>query len=135
MTGPVFNGRANAEATVFCRQVEDNIAHEAVNRIREYLPTQYKYRGHSGGNPQDNPVPDDAGYYEASIHADSSSGNMVVTDDAVYGPWLEGVSSVNQAKRFPGYGTFRKISQEVDKEATTMAEAALPPHLAIMNGV
>jgi hypothetical protein len=135
-SGPLFNGRAASAASAYCHTTEMALAEEAAVRIRAYLPTQYKYLGHSGGNQQDNPVPPDAGHYEASIHAEAvPEGARVTDDEVIYGPWLEGTSSRNEATRFPGYGAFRQISQQVDAEAKPQAEAILPPYLAAMNGV
>lgn len=135
IAGPVFDGRANASARAYCRVTETELAEESASRIREFLPTQYKYLGH-GGNPDDNPVPANAGYYESRIHAEATADGARVTDDeVVYGAWLEGTSSMNDALRFPGYGAFRLISQQMDNDAARLAEAGLPPYLALMNGV
>jgi hypothetical protein len=134
ISGPVFDGQAEAAAESFCVGLDRTLAEEAVARIKAYLPTQYKYLGHSGGSPRDNPVPKDAGYYEAQIHAEAVGEAYLVTDTpAVYGPWLEGVSDLNNARRFPGYGAFRQTSQQLDAEAVAIAETELPPHLAAMN--
>jgi hypothetical protein len=136
MTGPVFDGRAPAEVKVACRDIEEALAGEASRIIKEYLPTQYKYLGGSGGNPQDNPVPPNAGYYVSQIHTEASAEGAVVTDtQVIYGPWLEGVSSRNQATRFPGYGAFRKATQTLEVEAGRSAETTMAPHIVAMNGL
>ncbi len=135
LSGPVFNGRAAMEAHAYCRTTEAAIGQEAEARIKEYLPTQYKYLGHSGGNPQDNPVPPNAGFYESQIHAEQTAEGTVVTDDeVVYGPWLEGVSSRNEAYRFPGYGAFRQVGQQLEIDSLRIAETRLAPYLIAMNG-
>jgi hypothetical protein len=125
-TGPLFDGRAHQATANYCRETEGIIAMQAVTEIRAFLPTQYKYLGH-GGNPQDNPVPQGAGHYEASIRSEMTVEGVIVSDDQViYGPWLEGVSERNQASRFKGYGAFRKISQQVNATAGSVAELHMP---------
>jgi hypothetical protein len=50
------------------------------------------------------------GHYSDSVHGEmSSTMHALLTDSGVtYGPWLEGVSSRNEASRFKGYGMFRR---------------------------
>ncbi len=59
------------------------------------------------------------GNYRRSIHGEvSSSLNGRIHDsNVVYGPWLEGVSSRNQATRFKGYAMFRNAKQQLDRIA------------------
>jgi len=135
VSGPLFDGRASRVVAAFCEDVERRLSEEAAAQIRMFLPTQYKYLGASGGNPQDNPAPVNAGFYESQIHAEASAEGHIVTDSGViYGPWLEGVSERNRTTRFRGYGAFRKISQEIDRQSGEIAGARLPPHIRAMNG-
>ena len=65
------------------------------------------------------------GHYARSIHgvvAGSIMGlgeganryqGVVVDSNVVYGPWLEGVSSRNQATRFKGYAIFRRTRDKL----------------------
>jgi len=65
------------------------------------------------------------GHYARSIHgvvAGSIMGlgaganryqGIVVDSNVVYGPWLEGVSSRNQATRFKGYAIFRRTRDKL----------------------
>lgn len=144
-TGPVFDGMAEAEVERYARHLEEVLGDLGVSMIRAYLPTQYMYLGHHGGTPETNPVPDNAGYLAASVHAiDISDAVMIVDDPVIYGPWIEGVSNGNliiwphrrnpPPRRFPGYHTFRKISESLDAMATPIAFRELPPYLAAMNG-
>ena len=144
--GPVFDGVAKAEAQRFTDHVVDVLSSTGVDMIQAYLPTQYMYLGHHGGTPMFNPVPPDAGALQAAIHVEHMSEAIdIVTDDPViYGPWIEGVAPGNlivwphhrnpPPRRFPGYHTFRKISQSLDAMATPIAIRELPPYLAAMNG-
>jgi hypothetical protein len=64
------------------------------------------------------------GYYQSQIAIRYRGGDPVVSDGGViYGPWLEGVGSRNSpATRFPGYATFRKVTQIVDRDAGVIAD-------------
>lgn len=135
VSGPIFDGRAEAAAHAYAREVERYIGEKAVTRIRAYLPTQYMYLGHHGGTPEDNPVPPNAGWLQANITATEQVDDVVVTDDnVVYGPWIEGVSSRNLTSRFKGYHTFRLIGEQLDSEAVVLAEEVIGPYLGAMNG-
>jgi hypothetical protein len=130
---------------------EDHLADVCVHRIRVYLPTQYMYLGHNGGDPVHNPVPPDAGYLVSTIHSRrEDSEAMLVLDggypQVIYGPWIEGIAPGNwyfgitgrlkrglSPARFPGYHAFRKISFEVQQESADLAQQDLPPYLAELN--
>jgi hypothetical protein len=141
-SGPVFDGRAHSAVLDYLSHLDRQVAQDGATRIRVYLPTQYKYLGHSGGPrgrdsfPRDEPGHGNGpGYYERQVHAEAAVDQWRVTDSGViYGPWLEGASERNAAYRFPGYHAFRKIAQELDKESGEIAEEIIPPYLARMNG-
>jgi hypothetical protein len=146
LDGPAFKGMAPAELDIYARHVEDKLGELAVTRIRNYLPMQYMYLGHNGGNPYANPVPTDAGRLEASIVSERMSPEMVQVNDSgiLYGPWIEGIHPGNfvvtphnrnpPPRRFPGYFTFRKVAASIEADSGPLAEAWLPPYLAMMNG-
>jgi hypothetical protein len=47
-------------------------------------------------------------------------------DGVIYGPWLEGTGSRNApVTRFPGYGSFRRASQQLDREIGGIADRIL----------
>lgn len=122
--GPLFDGEAEAAMHRYVEDVKDTLAQEAYDRIQRRLPTVYKYlRGEA-------PVPRDPGRYQASIHIERMMTDRVVTDGGiVYGPWLEGTGSRNfPVTRFKGYATFRRISNEIDAEAESIAERILVDH-------
>jgi hypothetical protein len=149
-SGPVFDGRAQAIIAEYARRVEDRLGSDGVQRIRQYLPTQYMYLGHNGGDPIHNPVPSDAGYLVAHIlaHRDTPE-SVLITDGGypgmIYGPWIEGIAPGNTyfgmagraarglPPRFPGYHAFRKTTHELNMVATEIAEAMLPPYLGLIN--
>lgn len=145
-SGPVFDGIARAEARRYAHDLETQLGDDGVAMIRAYLPTQYMYLGHHGGTPRYNPVPANAGFLESQIHTErQTEDSLIVTDTPVtYGAWIEGVDPSNwiiyhqhrnpPARRFPGYHTFRVITQKLDSEAEGRALGMLPPYLDAMNG-
>lgn len=145
-SGPLFDGSAVGVIHRYGEHVAEVLGDEGVTRIRAYLPTQYMYLGHNGGDPQHNPVPPDAGALAASVQAERQAPErMVIYGDRVtYGAWIEGTSDLNSVVwpgrirrglggRFPGYHTFRKISQEIDVDATDIATRELPPYIGELN--
>lgn len=122
------------------------LSERAQTEIRAYLPTQYMYLGHNGGDPKHNPVPKNAGALEASVHEERVTTDWVrvTTDPVIYGPWIEGVSWGNfviwpgRVKRglpgrFPGYHAFRREAQELNVVAENIANVEFQPYLAQLN--
>lgn len=66
--------------------------------------------------------------YEArhtEIH-DRGSHHLVFSSNATYGPWLESVGSRNYpVTRFPGYHIYRKVAQQIDRDAVSTVN----PHI------
>lgn len=119
-SGPLFDGRAEHEIEDYTVHVKEKLAqvtHDAIlNRLGEVIRVNH-------------------GVYESRIHIERQVDDLVVTDyPIVYGPWLEGVGSRNSPKtRFPGYFTFRIISQEMDARAQEIADREIKPYIAEMN--
>jgi hypothetical protein len=145
-SGPVFDGMAEMEVERYARHVEDVLGEDGQARIRAYLPTQYMYLGHSGGDPRHNPVPPNAGALAASVIPERQVADRVVIrgDRVTYGAWIEGIDDKNfvtnperlergLSGRFPGYHTFRIITQTLNDEAEAIALRELPPYLHAMN--
>ena len=72
------------------------------------------------------------GYKQTGHYARSINGRMtstlhgILTDSSVvYGPWLEGVSSRNDATRFKGYGIFRRTRDKLQG----MARGIIDKHI------
>lgn len=120
ISGPLFDGRANAAVNAFTDAAEERIAEVGVNMVRTQLDRVLR-------NP--------TGYYESQVQTDRSVGDMAINDNGVvYGPWLEGVESRNRTTRFKGYSTFRIVTQQLDAVAMNIAEGVLPPYLTRMGG-
>lgn len=144
--GSLFDGRFEVGIGIYSRHVENVVGEEAVNRIRTRLPEQYKYLGHNGGDPRFNPVPPNAGFLESQIetHRDRPDLVLVTSGNVVYGPWIEGIAIGNMRiwphkrnpppRRFPGYHTFRLVSQELQIESAEIAERELPAYMRFIDG-
>jgi hypothetical protein len=96
--GPVFD-RARPILERGVGNMQERVADTGVMMVQRRLDTVLKHP---------------TGKYRRSIRATRSSVGADVTDSGVvYGPWLEGVSRRNQATRFKGYATFRRVTQEL----------------------
>lgn len=110
--GPLFDGRAEHEIDAWTHRLESDVADRGVELVRTNLHGVLKHP---------------TGHYESLISAvNSGSLHKVWDDDAIYGPWLEGTGSRNQRTRFKGYATFRKTTQQLQREADRLATQKLP---------
>jgi hypothetical protein len=145
-SGPLFDGSAPGIIHRYSEHLAGVIGDRAVTDIRAYLPTQYMYLGHHGGDPKHNPVPSSAGALAASVQAERQTPESVLVrgDRVTYGAWIEGVDALNNvvwagrvrrglSPRFPGYHTFRIIAQELNGQAVMIAEDELPPYIGELN--
>jgi hypothetical protein len=146
LRGPISDGLSADILHRYKIHIEKVLADMGVNLIRAYLPTQYMYLGNNGGWAYHNPVPPDAGALVASIHTQDAvtDGQLVTTDSAIVGPWIEGVAIGNTffwpgrvrrglSPRFPGYHTFRKMTQVLDSAAHDIAYTELQPYIEELN--
>lgn len=64
------------------------------------------------------------GHYNRSIHGVmvGSLHGSISDSGVIYGPWLEGVSSRNQASRYKGVGIFRKTRDKLQRDALGILE-------------
>lgn len=149
-SGAVFDGSWEIIMHTYDIALQDNLANLAVKKIRQFLPTQYMYLGHNGGDASDNPIPPNAGYLVSQIHWDRSTADSVVVNDGgypamIYGPWIEGIGPGNLyfgmkgrfnrglPPRFPGYHAFARTSNELNLVAEDLASTELQPYLAMLN--
>lgn len=118
--GAVFQAsKTKAAAQRMIIQINDALAQEGVNQVLAYL-------GHVLKNP--------SGYYESKIAVDRRQVYRGVTDsNVIYGGYLEGVSSLNQRTRFPGYHTFRTVKQQLDRDKEKIAAPFVRKFIEEMN--
>lgn len=120
VTGPLFDGRADAAVDAFTHQVEHDIAVAGQRMVLDRL-----------GQVLQHPT----GRYESKIRTDRAAGAERIWDGGrvVYGPWLEGVGSRNYPVTvFRGYRTFRIVGQQLRQDSWQIAAITLPPFLARM---
>lgn len=150
LSGPISDGLAPEIVGRFVTHITEYIGDMAVERIRAYLPTQYMYLGHNGGSPRYNPIPGNIGNLQAHVSSYRVMDDVVKVWDGgypamIYGPWIEGIAPGNYffypgrvkrglSPRFPGYHSFRKITQEINFEATIIVNREFRPYLGELNG-
>lgn len=116
--GAVADGSAGKKVAGIVEELGEDIGQKVHNAVKLRL-----------GQVLVNPT----GYYESRVTTDVSSGSVVISDGGVvYGPWLEGTGSRNGRSRFKGYATFRKVSQEIEKQAGNEAEHTLGQKLGAL---
>ena len=115
-TGPLFRGTA----THILRQVTQSAVEDLAEKGESFLllkqlrprPAGAYKSGQEAGKDKS------TGTYAKNIQSIKGNLNVIVTDGGkvLYGPWLEGEGSRNKSSRFPGYFSFRKAKQLVDKQ-------------------
>lgn len=120
VSGPLFNGEADAALADYCRAVERKLGDEGEHLVRQHLHAVIRHP---------------TGYYEAHIRNRATTSGHEVTDSRViYGPWLEGVGERNRSTPFKGYATFRTASGQLSRQAPYHAQTIIAPYLARMGG-
>jgi hypothetical protein len=119
-SGPIFDGRAEADLSRMTTAIKDAISQEGTDLIHVWLGMHLKHP---------------TGYYESQIVTDTSQSDYVINDSGVvYGPWLEGIGSRNVTTRFKGYKTFRTVTQDLnDNLAEPIAQEICDKYVAEMN--
>ncbi len=118
-TGSLFDGRALRIADIMSSDVNDATAQEAFEQVGAALRAVLK-------NP--------TGFYESRITINRARDSVVVDDSGVvYGPWLAGVSSRNQASRFKGYAHWRQATQRTQTLVGRIADPVVRRHVKAMN--
>lgn len=111
VSGPLFDGRAGRITAAMCDDIEEDIADQGVNDVRQIIRQSAERR---------------TGNYERHVQSDRARGDRVVNDSGiVYGPWLEGVSRRNASTRFKGFTAFRRTAQRLQARAVEIAQPAV----------
>lgn len=109
--GPIAEGKGPKIVNLMCQDIEDDLGQQVFDAVRARLNQVLV-------NP--------TGYYESKVTTERSSDGFRVSDGGVvYGPWLEGTSSRNGRSKFKGYGTFRKVTQDINTEAGREADRVI----------
>lgn len=121
MKGPIFSASATqAAGKRMTVAINENLAQEGVNRVQALGRANFK-------NP--------TGFYESQVQVERRQTYRGVWDNrAIYGGWLEGVSSRNQTTRFKGYRLFRRTKQELDRDKLALSQRFVDQYVREMNG-
>ena len=139
LSGPLFNGQAQAAAAKAVRAIQDKLAAEGRKMAAAALSGSIRVP-HTGRAVGDITITDTSmvvetasGHKTYTMPVTVNEGETVVTSGlASYGPWLEGTGSRNQTTRFKGYFSFRLATQELDDQAEGIADETLQPYLEEM---
>jgi hypothetical protein len=109
VSGPIFDGRAQAALVDLQREIATDVAAQGYSNVMANLNASIKH-----------PTP----YYETQITVDDiPNGRRIHDRRVVYGPWLEGVGSRNApVTRFRGYFSFRRAAAKLQGQAQAIAE-------------
>lgn len=120
LRGPLFDGRAERAAQRLCDALEEDIAQRGVHMVLDALHEVLKHP---------------TGRYESRVRAEPYGfGQRVGDSGMVYGPWLEGTGSRNKTTRFKGYSTFRKVRDQLDREALHGEDGLVTRYVHEMGG-
>lgn len=109
--GPLVDGRLQHAIDLGLDDAKRDVAKRGVTLVRARLAGVLRHP---------------TGRYEFQVQAERAVADWAVTDGGiVYGPWLEGVSTRNATTRFKGYHTFRRTTQELDRQAGAIADRAI----------
>lgn len=119
VSGPIFDGRADAAMKDFQKDLEKRLADETNEELHNQFDRTFKTQ---------------TPYYATQVQVHREEGGHVVHDGGVaYGPWLEGVGSRNGSTRFKGYFNYRRTAQIMEAEAPRIAERMLPRYIRRMD--
>jgi hypothetical protein len=109
VSGPLFH--ADTQVGLMLRRIERDVAQEGYRLVQVNLAGSLRHP---------------TGYYQSHIRVTKEPlGTSVNDSSVVYGPWLEGVGSRNRTTRFKGYFSFRRASEQLDRQAVRIAIPAV----------
>lgn len=140
MTGPLFDGRADAALDRGIKAVRAHVAATGVTMTRAVFAGSIRaehgrFLASIGTTGQSRMYTTRGGHrtYTLPVVVDGTTDTLVTTDLATYGPWLEGSGSRNDSTRFKGYHGFRRAGQELDRIAGNLANVAIAPYVREMS--
>lgn len=118
VSGPLFDGRAEAAVQDFLRDAAEEVARVGEGDVQSVLRVVLRHP---------------TGRYQGSIVIERQGNDRVIHGDRViYGAWLEGVGSRNRTTRFKGYATFRLVTQALRDKVGWIVLPVLISHLRRM---
>ena len=124
LSGPVFDGKAQAAAQAMRHDILGDIADEGVRMLRAF-PMDKTGRAH--GNFQSH-------LKVVARSADTLSIPGPMIKGVTWAPWLEGTSKRNARTRFKGYHLFRLTAQELRRRAQVIAQKRVAEFVRLMGG-
>lgn len=121
-SGPFFDSReSDSLGSKMVHDVEHDIATRGISEVKHRLHDVLRH-----------PHTD---YEDQHIREDTQINDVSIIDsNQLYGPWLEGTGSRNTPKtRFPGYFTFRIVSQQLDHDSSDIAQNAVDSYIVGIN--
>lgn len=118
-SGPIFDGRAEKAMDDASDEWERNLATIGASMVRAELNAVLRVQ---------------TPYYRLRIEARANPPGWKITDQGViYGHWLEGDGSRNSpVTRFPGYSTFRRMTQAINARAVSVGQQVVARYLGRM---
>lgn len=112
ISGPLFDGRGEAEIRQACDKAEETVAGVGASMVQARLSRVLKTQ---------------TPYYRTRVVARADPPGWKVTDQGViYGHWLEGTGSRNAPVTiFKGYHTFRIVTAELRGRAKIIVEGVI----------
>ena len=134
-SGPLFDGRAEAALERGVKDVRRKIADKGERIVRDTFAGSIR-ENHGVFESQFTILDSSAvmQYHKYSMPVAVGPEEVAVTtENAMYGPWLEGVGSRNETTRFKGYWGFRIAFGILDAIAGGLADAELAPYVEEMD--
>jgi hypothetical protein len=125
ITGPLFDGIADAAAADFAKELVHEVAEIGV----AWIKTEAHGFDRSGRN---------TGAAADGVMLTGSGTSYVISGGIRKGeyswPWLEGTSQRNVGSSFKGYKTFRRTRLRMRKQVSPYAQLLIHRYIARMNG-
>lgn len=120
LTGPLFDGKAEAIATTMGAAISTAVAEAGVPIVQIEL---------------DRVLQHPTGYYRSHIAVTSKAPTSATISDGgvIYGPWLAGVGSRNATTRFKGYQHWRRATARLKVTAKEIANRVVAEYTKEMN--
>ncbi|HEX3781711.1 MAG TPA: hypothetical protein VHX38_18770 [Pseudonocardiaceae bacterium] len=139
-TGPFFDSSGSGLLADGITAARHAVADKGVELVREAFDEHI--RVNNGRHTSTITTADESRTYTSDGGRHSYSMDIDVPDDttavttsnATYGPWLSGTGSRNPVTRFKGYPAFGEAAEQLDEQATGIAEEALAPYIDKLNG-
>lgn len=141
VSGPLFDGRAEIALMEGVDAIRRQVAERGVNIVRANFASSIRVEETGRALAAITTADHSTAYTTTSSSGKSytlpvyvgTDEEVVTTDLATYGPWLEGVGSRNATTRFKGYHGFRRGAEQLDAESGRVGDDAIRPYVERMS--